>query len=363
MGTWGTGIYSNDVSADVRDMCEEIFPFVSVDEGNRIVFEEFKDIVFAPLVDNDNASFWYALSDWQWKHGILSDEIRSKTLELLRENAGVVEWQESGDAANARKRELILLRLKSQLESPMPLPRVPKGGLAKPKHKVGDVIVFRTCSRIADAENYLWNRSYVGEHYVFRNSIISCGDAFLDPPFEAHDKYMAILCVGVEKTLHSQYLPELYDEHSVYAYYDYLLEDKPTLQTLRECGFLPSLICSLKDFNKNIHDHLGWTYQFSIRGNLFKDRSIVCDIEKVRCPKEVSRFFELLANKNYLSEIDADYYDLNEVFSAFWSSKVRMERLGMTVDNLLNANAVNPDLLTPIEADLAYQEWLKRSRQ
>ena len=36
MGTWGTGIYSNDTAEDVRDICQEIFPFVSVEEGIRI---------------------------------------------------------------------------------------------------------------------------------------------------------------------------------------------------------------------------------------------------------------------------------------------------------------------------------------
>ena len=45
MGTWGTGIYGNDTAEEVREFCNEIFPFVSVEEGNRIVFREFKDIL------------------------------------------------------------------------------------------------------------------------------------------------------------------------------------------------------------------------------------------------------------------------------------------------------------------------------
>ena len=82
MGTWGTGIYGNDTAEDVREFCNEIFPLVSVEEGNRIVFREFKDILEDDLIDDDYASFWYSLADWQWKHGILCEDIRMKTIQL-----------------------------------------------------------------------------------------------------------------------------------------------------------------------------------------------------------------------------------------------------------------------------------------
>ena len=83
MGIWGTGIYSNDTAEDVRDICQEIFPFVSVEEGNRIIFQEFAELINSNLQDDDYASFWYALADWQWKHGILTEEIRIKAIGLL----------------------------------------------------------------------------------------------------------------------------------------------------------------------------------------------------------------------------------------------------------------------------------------
>ena len=67
MGTWGSGLYSNDIAEDVRDMCNEIFPFVDIKEGNKILFTEFSEIVNLSITDNDSASFWYALADWQWK--------------------------------------------------------------------------------------------------------------------------------------------------------------------------------------------------------------------------------------------------------------------------------------------------------
>ena len=44
----------------------------------------------------------------------------------------------------------------------------------------------------------------------------------LNECLEAYDKYMALLCIGSIKIPYSKYLPDLYDERSVYVYYDYI---------------------------------------------------------------------------------------------------------------------------------------------
>lgn len=119
MGTWGTGIYANDIAEDVKDLCEEIFPFVEVEAGNRIVFAEFKDIVTAPIQDGECAAFWFALADWQWKHGILTQTIHSQAMALLEQNAGLADWQNDGSSADIKRRKQVLERLKLQLMQPM----------------------------------------------------------------------------------------------------------------------------------------------------------------------------------------------------------------------------------------------------
>jgi hypothetical protein len=78
MGSWGTGLYSNDTASDVRDICNEVYPLVGIEEGTRIIMKEYAEIIDDDTIDNDIASFWYALADWQWKHGILSDSVKNK---------------------------------------------------------------------------------------------------------------------------------------------------------------------------------------------------------------------------------------------------------------------------------------------
>jgi hypothetical protein len=38
MGAWGTALYSNDISCDVRDMCNEIYPLVGKESGEKLTF-------------------------------------------------------------------------------------------------------------------------------------------------------------------------------------------------------------------------------------------------------------------------------------------------------------------------------------
>ena len=117
MGTWGTGLYSNDIALDVRDMCNDVFAFFSVEEGNQIIFREYDEILTSEIIDNDYASFWYALTDYQWNHGILCDSIREKTLELLDAYAGMTEWEEVGNKKDIANRKKVLEKLKEKLRN------------------------------------------------------------------------------------------------------------------------------------------------------------------------------------------------------------------------------------------------------
>ena len=113
MGSWGTALYSNDTSSDVRDMCNEVYPLVGIEEGTRLILKEYADIVNCDIVDNDYADFWFALADWQWKHGILTDEIKSKAISLLEAHTGIDEWEGS----DIKKRLAVMDKLLDQLKA------------------------------------------------------------------------------------------------------------------------------------------------------------------------------------------------------------------------------------------------------
>ena len=86
-------------------------------------------------------------------------------------------------------------------------------------------------------------------------------------------------------------------------------------------------------------------------------------ISKICCLDENERFYTLLSQKHY----DKEYILLPELFGAFsdiYDEKVRLELIGVELDNLLNTDKSNPALRTPeeIEKIIANErlEWQRK---
>jgi hypothetical protein len=336
MGTWGTALYSNDTSCDVRDMCNEVYPLVGIEKGTQLILEEYADIVSSDIIDNDYADFWYALADWQWKHGILTDEIKNKTISLLKEHTGIDEWEGS----DIKKRLTVMDKLLDQLNTPQPEIKIPKPKIAKPKHKPGDIIIVRTCNKDYEYAETVYNIKLCGYTFLYKPEVADIIVDKLSPPYEAYNKYFAILCVGTEKTLHSQYVSNIFDEYSVYVFYDYIGDEKPTLNQLEQCGFLPSIVTYSHDNESDIAT-IEWRYKFMLYCYGFKIGKYSCEqsIDKISSISESQRFEDLFAMKNYSEEVSGAL-DLFQAFSSFFQEKVRLTLAGVNYDNLLDLNIV-----------------------
>ncbi len=340
MGSWGTALYSNDTSSDVRDMCDEIYPLVGIEEGTKLILKEYNDTVNSNCIDNNYADFWFALADWQWKHGILTDEIKNKTIALLETHTGIDEWEGS----DIKKRLKVMDKLLDQLKTPQPEIKLPKAKIAKPKHKPGDIIVVKTGSIENDPENWIWNIEYCTNNFIYSQEIADKICETLNPPYDAHDKYIAVLCVGTEKTPHSDYVDNVYDEYSVYAFYDYISEQKPTLDVLKTCGFLPKYLQYAGETGTPIETS-GWCYKFHLFTYDFRISKDGPEqsVDKYFCIEESDRFCQLFNAKNYLPDISWNM-ELHDAFAEFFAEKTRLEKSDIQYDNLLHTDIVNPKL-------------------
>jgi len=355
MGSWGTALYSNDTSSDVRDMCNEVYPLMGIEEGTKLILKEYADIINSDIIDNDYADFWFALADWQWKHGILTDETRNKTISLLEAHTGIGEWE----GADVKKRLAVMDKLLDQLKTPQPEVKIPKAKIAKPKHKPGDIIIVRTCGKDYEYAETVYNIEVCEYPFVYSDEIADKLPKELYPPYEAYNKYIAILCVGSEKVLHSQYIKDVFDEYSVYAFYDYISDERPTLEQLQQCGFLPNLAMYCQDNGIGI-DTLEWRYKFMLYSYGFSIGKNSCEqsIEKISCISESERFENLFTAKNYSKEV-TDKFDLFQAFSSFFEEKMRLSLAGIDYDNLLNSNITNPPLRAKKEITKIIKEELK----
>lgn len=342
MGIWGTGLYSNDTALEVKEVCENVFAFYSVEEGNRILFNVFDELLSSNLIDDDYASFWYALADWQWDHGILTEPIRLKAIQLLDLNMG--DWKKN--TKEGKKRTEVLQRLGQKLLADMPPQKLPSARLNKPKHTPGDILLFHSKN-----QGEVWKIKLLPFDPQYRDSMIREFPCDLSQPFDGSSMYYAILCVGSVKIPRAEYLCDVFDEYAVYAFYDYCSPSKPSAENLEKCGFLPALQYDY-DCTQNKWINLGWTYTFYTSfGSSKKEEIQGCEI--IVNSLEHYRFQRLLNKKNYAQ--DPLYcVALHNAYCDFFSEKIRLHCIKIPLDNLLSNN-VNPQLFEVISEP--QKEW------
>lgn len=139
MGAWGTGLFSDDVAADVRDsFTDYIGEGLDPKEATARTLDEFKDV----LEDEDDACVvWLALAATQWKLGRLQDEVRERALRMIGSGDDLKRWD---DAASVRSREKHLSKLRQQLLSPQPpVKKVRRRKKSSTSFRPGDIVRYR----------------------------------------------------------------------------------------------------------------------------------------------------------------------------------------------------------------------------
>ncbi len=144
MGTWDTGIYQNDVSADVRD--DYIAKLKAGKNDEEALQEILSEYEGESEDDDDKYDFYLALADTLWKKGRLTEEIKSKALEILEEDKVSERWE--GEKIR-KERIKVLDKLKEKLLSPMPeRKKVPVHKPYKLGWEEGEVYCFQITGHI-----------------------------------------------------------------------------------------------------------------------------------------------------------------------------------------------------------------------
>ena len=160
MGTWGTSLYANDSTCDIRgDYKDKLRRGKTNEQATKELIEANQDI----MGDNEEEPlFWFALADTQWNYGRLLPEVKEKALFYLSDDRELERWQESGDKQlNAWKKTREAL--KEKLESPQPpVKKVSKYRLYRCKWNLGDVFAYHFTG------DYSKEKGFGGKYAVFR---------------------------------------------------------------------------------------------------------------------------------------------------------------------------------------------------
>lgn len=117
MGTWGVGLYQDDLAEEIRDHYkEQLKRGKREEEITRELVEEYESL----LSDTDDAPvFWFALADTQWNLGRLEDTVKRNALYYIQNCSDRKRWK-SENLEKAKKREQVLGKLKEKLMTPQP---------------------------------------------------------------------------------------------------------------------------------------------------------------------------------------------------------------------------------------------------
>lgn len=143
MGTWGTGISSNDSYADVHGEFFELYNGgVEVGEASVKLIEQNQETISDP---DDANNFWFALARAQWDCGQLDPGILRRVSLIIESGADVDVWRRL-DAAekDIQKRAKVLaaflIKLKSENAKPR---RRKKKALKQPPFEKGTCVAFK----------------------------------------------------------------------------------------------------------------------------------------------------------------------------------------------------------------------------
>lgn len=216
MGTWNAGLFSNDITSDVKDTYTHFLEQQYSDEDayNRTV-EEYSEL----LGSDEEALFWYALADTQWNVGRLMNSVKENALKFIEEKGSAEHYNNSPKALE--KWEMTLQKLKNKLESPVPMPkkyRKPIEFVHNPWN-IGDIYAYQFHTDIA-TENGMYG------HYILFQKV---GDS------KWYDGF----------------------EHSVVQVFDKVFETLPTSDEINDIRVLPLTFPKKVDsYNVNSDDYI-----------------------------------------------------------------------------------------------------------
>ena len=143
MGTWGVGLFSDDLAADLRrDFRDLIGEGLSATAAMDRLLTEY----VSSLQDTEEEPvFWLALANAQWKLGRPEERTLQNALRVIDSGRDLQRWD---DPRDRKRRQAILSKLRGQLLSPPPqAKRVPRPVRGANDWAVGEVVGLQLASQ------------------------------------------------------------------------------------------------------------------------------------------------------------------------------------------------------------------------
>ena len=219
MSAWSVSINGNDTAQDLKSEYQAAF-FSHDTETALSKIDAFVRRNFDESDAEEWCSYYYSLADFMWKHGILTDEVKNRAIEMVDTGFGLDIWEAEG-AGILNKRKKVLAEFREKLLSPQPPKKKIRFNLhLKPIFQTGDLIALQL--KTLD--------KYYPAHAKFSETL-----------FRDHDgKYIVLRKAGDKVNQYSCIEPQLKDYWAVFQLYNRIFDTCPNAEQLKDIPFVPT---------------------------------------------------------------------------------------------------------------------------
>lgn len=221
MGAWSTRIFDNDLSMDIITEYRTLLGYGITPDTvyDKITGRYAKDYIGK----DDEDDYWLAIAYFQWKNGILKDDVKENAIRCIDDGKYLDRWEESGKKVYEKRKKVLeefrynLINIQNPEKKKFP--KCPAYLRLKTPFRIGDIILYRLLKPLTGSgtEDYNVSRDY---------SEKVCG------------KYFLLKVVDIEKNPVSDLCPELdYTSYAVLMLYDWVGDSKPDMETINKIPF------------------------------------------------------------------------------------------------------------------------------
>ncbi len=117
MGTWGTGISSNDVYEDINYQFFDLYnQGTHVAEITEKLIKDHKDLIESP---KDKNNFWITIAKAQWECKALDSKVLNRVQTIIESESDIKIWKELGaNQSDLKKRRKVLNTFLLKIQTP-----------------------------------------------------------------------------------------------------------------------------------------------------------------------------------------------------------------------------------------------------
>ena len=219
MGAWNASINGNDTAQDLKSEYQVAFFYNDVETALAKI-DAYVRSMFDESDEEEWSCYYYSLAEFMWKHGILTEDVRARTIGMIDSGFGLEIWELEG-TPTLNKRKKVLAEFREKLLSPQPPKKKIRFDLhMKPIFQTGDLIAIQLKT--------------LDKHYPAHSNLG-------EDVFRSYDgKYIVLRKVGDEVNQYSSIEPQLKDHWAKFQLYNAIFDECPSAEQLMNVPFVPT---------------------------------------------------------------------------------------------------------------------------